>query len=49
MTGLARATGTAAFQGDPGRAVMKLEMGQITCRQFINWPFDQANGRSAPG
>ena len=47
MTGLARATGTAAFQGDPSRAVMKLEMGQITCRQFINWPFDQAEAIGA--
>jgi hypothetical protein len=47
MTGLARATGTAAFQGDPNRAVMKLEMTQITCRQFINYPFDQAEAVGA--
>jgi hypothetical protein len=41
MTGLARATGTAAFQGDPARAVVKVEMTAITCREFINSSFDQ--------
>jgi hypothetical protein len=41
MTGLARATGTAAFQGDPARAVVKVEMAQITCREFINSSFDK--------
>lgn len=41
MTGLARATGTAAFQGDPALAPVKLEMAQITCRQFINASFDK--------
>ena len=37
MTGLARATGTAAFQGDPARAVVKVDMNEITCRQFIDF------------
>ena len=41
MTGLARATGTAAFQGDPARAVVKVEMNEITCQQFINYSFDR--------
>ncbi len=41
MTGLARATGTAAFQGDPARAVVKVDMNEITCRQFINSSFDK--------
>ncbi len=41
MTGLARATGTAAFQGDPARAVVKVQMNEITCQQFINCPFDK--------
>ena len=47
MTGLARAAGTAAFQGDPAKAVVKLEMAGITCRQFINYPFDQAEAIGA--
>jgi hypothetical protein len=47
MTGLARATGTAAFQGDPAKAVVKLEMSGISCRQFINYPFDQAEAIGA--
>jgi hypothetical protein len=41
MTGLARATGTAAFQGDPNRAVMKVEMSAITCREFMNYSYDK--------
>jgi len=41
MTGLARATGTAAFQGDPARAVMKVEMSAITCQEFINYSYDK--------
>jgi len=41
MTGLARTARTFAFQGDPGRAVVKVEMSEITCRQFINSSFDK--------
>jgi len=41
MTGLARATGTAAFQGDPALAAVKVEMAAITCQQFINSSFDK--------
>ncbi len=41
MTGLARATGTAAFQGDPNRAVVKVEMAAITCREFMNYSYDK--------
>jgi hypothetical protein len=41
MTGLARTARTLAFQGDPARAVVKVEMSAITCRQFINSPFDR--------
>jgi hypothetical protein len=41
MTGLRRSVGTAAFQGDPNRAVVKVEMSEITCRQFINYSFDK--------
>ena len=41
MTGLARTARTVAFQGDPGRAVVKVEMSEITCRQFINSSFDK--------
>ncbi len=41
MTGLKRATETAAFQGDPARAVVKVEMATITCQQFINYSFDK--------
>lgn len=47
MTGLARATGTAAFQGDPNRAVVKVEMSQITCREFINYSFDKSEAIGA--
>jgi len=47
MTGLARAAGTASFQGDPAKAVVKLEMAEITCRQFIDYPFDQAEAIGA--
>jgi hypothetical protein len=42
MTGLARATGTAAFQGDPARAVVKVEMSAITCQEFMNYAYDRA-------
>ena len=41
MTGLARATGTAAFQGNPAAAVVKVEMAAITCREFINASYDK--------
>ncbi len=41
MTGLKRATETAAFQGDPARAVVKVDMNEITCQQFINYSFDK--------
>jgi acid stress chaperone HdeB len=41
MTGLARATGTAAFQGDPNRAVVKVEMSRITCQEFMNYAYDK--------
>lgn len=41
MTGLARATGTAAFQGDPARAAMKVEMSAITCQQFTDYAYDK--------
>ena len=41
MTGLARATGTAAFQGDPAKAVMKVEMSAITCQQFTDYAYDK--------
>lgn len=42
MTGLARATGTAAFQGDPNRAAVKVEMSRITCQEFMNYAYDKA-------
>jgi hypothetical protein len=41
MTGVARATGTAAFVGDPNRAVVKVEMSRITCREFTNYAYDK--------
>jgi HdeA/HdeB family len=41
MTGLARAARTPSFQGDPARAVVKVEMSEITCRQFIDSSFDK--------
>jgi hypothetical protein len=41
MTGLARAAGTAGFQGDPARAVVRVDMNAITCRQYINYSFDK--------
>jgi HdeA/HdeB family len=41
MSGLARSTGTAAFQGDPSVAVVKVEMADITCQQFIYSSFDK--------
>lgn len=41
MKGIARATETAAFQGDPARAVVKIEMTEITCQQFANYSFDK--------
>jgi hypothetical protein len=41
MTGLARATGTAAFQGDPNRAAVKVEMSRITCQEFMNYAYDK--------
>jgi HdeA/HdeB family len=41
MSGIARSAGTAAFQGDPALAAMKLEMAAITCQQFINASFDK--------
>jgi hypothetical protein len=41
MTGLERATQTAAFQGDPAKAVVKVEMTKITCRELINYAFDE--------
>jgi hypothetical protein len=41
MTGLARAAGTAAFQGDPARAVIKVEMSAITCQEFIAYAYDR--------
>ena len=47
MTGLARATGTAAFQGDPAKALVKVEMAKITCQQFINYSFDKSEAIGA--
>jgi hypothetical protein len=47
MTGLRRATETAAFQGDPSRAVVKVEMTEITCREFINYSFDKSEAIGA--
>ncbi len=47
MTGLARATGTAAFQGDPAKALVKVEMTKITCQQFINYSFDKSEAIGA--
>jgi hypothetical protein len=47
MTGLKRAAESPAFDGDPSRAPVKLEMTQITCREFINYPFDQAEAVGA--
>ena len=41
MTGLARAAKTAGFQGDPAKALVKVEMTEITCQQFINYSFDK--------
>jgi hypothetical protein len=47
MTGLARAAGTAAFRCDPARAVVKVEMAEITCQQFINYSFDKSEAIGA--
>ncbi len=41
MTGIQRATGTAAFQGDPNKAVMRVDMSRITCQEFINYAYDK--------
>jgi hypothetical protein len=47
MTGLTRAAGTAAFQGDPAKALVKVEMTEITCQQFINYSFDKSEAIGA--
>ena len=47
MTGIARAADTPAFQGDPARAVVKVEMMQITCREFIDYSFDKSEAIGA--
>jgi len=47
MTGLARAAASPGFQGDPNLAVVKVEMGQITCREFINYSFDKSEAIGA--
>ena len=47
MTGLARAAGTAAFQGDPAKALVKVEMTEITCHQFIDYSFDKSEAIGA--
>jgi hypothetical protein len=47
MTGLARAARTAAFQGDPAKALVKVEMTEITCQQFINYSFDKSEAIGA--
>lgn len=41
MTGIRRATETAAFQGDPNKAVVRLDMNRITCQQFIDSAYDK--------
>jgi HdeA/HdeB family len=41
MTGLARATGTAAFQGDPDKAAVRVDMSSITCREFVDYAYDK--------
>lgn len=41
MTGVSRAAGTAAFQGDPNKALVKVDMSRITCQQFIDYAYDQ--------
>ena len=41
MTGLARATGTAAFQGDPNKAAVRVDMASITCKQFMDYAYDK--------
>jgi hypothetical protein len=47
MTGIARATTTAAYQGDPAKAVVKVEMTEITCKQFIDYSFDKSEAIGA--
>jgi len=47
MTGLARAASSPGFHGDPNRAVVKVEMTQITCREFINYSFDKSEAIGA--
>jgi hypothetical protein len=47
MAGVTRASETAAFQGDPAKAVVKVEMTEITCRQFINYSFDKSEAIGA--
>ena len=47
MTGIARAAETPAFEGDPARAVVKVEMTQITCREFIDYSFDKSEAIGA--
>jgi len=47
MTGLQRATESPGYAGDPNRAVVKVEMSQITCREFIDYSFDKSEAIGA--
>jgi hypothetical protein len=47
MTGLARAAASPAFHGDPNKAVVKVEMTEITCKQFIDYSFDKSEAIGA--
>lgn len=47
MAGLTRAAESPGFHGDPDKAPVKLEMTEITCKQFIDYPFDRAEAIGA--
>lgn len=47
MTALARAAESPEFHGDPSRAIVKVEMTEITCKQFIDYSFDKSEAIGA--
>jgi len=47
MTGIARAAETPGYRGDPNKAVVKVEMTEITCKEFIDYSFDKSEAIGA--
>jgi hypothetical protein len=47
MTALARAAESPEFHGDPSRAIVKVEMTEITCKQFMDYSFDKSEAIGA--